>query len=233
MNKKRALFQWSGGKDSAMALQRIMQNPEYSVERLLTTINESQNRVTMHGVRRDMIQKQAEQIGLPLSILSLPDSPEMDSYNRAMYNRMSELGKEGFTHAIFGDIYLEDLRDYRVNQMQKSGFRAVFPIWNEKPAELIQQFISEGFRAVAVCTSAEKLDKSFCGREIDEAFIEDLPDEVDVCGENGEFHTFVYDGPIFKNPVPFKKGEIHYREYDSPGQPGETSGFWFCDLLTD
>lgn len=231
MKKKRAVFHWSGGKDSALALQRIMQNPDYSVERLLTTISKTRDRVTMHGVRRELIQLQAEQIGFPLSILALPDSPEMDVYNRAMNNRMSMFANEGFTHAIFGDIYLRDLRDYRENQVQKCGFEAVFPIWKNDTSILMRQFIDDGFKAVAVCTSAEKLDKRFCGREIDEDFIEDLPDEVDVCGENGEFHTFVYDGPIFKNPVPFKKGEVHYREYDSPGQPGETSGFWYCELL--
>jgi len=244
MPQKKCVFHWSGGKDSSIALQRVLQNPKYSVDCLLTTVNSVHDRVTMHGVRRELLLEQVEQIGIPLEILKLPEQPDMDEYNRLLKNKMGELKQMGYTHAIFGDIFLEDLRTYRENQMHECGFESVFPIWKEDTRILIRNFIDDGFKAITVCVKENLAGKEFAGRVIDGEFINDLPDDVDPCGENGEFHTFVYDGPIFSNPVPFKKGELTFREYDAPkedesldGHSKETDpkkmGFWFCDLLPD
>lgn len=238
MNPKKTVFNWSGGKDSAIALHQLLQNSEYSVERLLTSVNSAHDRITMHGVRRDLLELQAERIGIPLTILSLPEQPDMEEYNRLMSEKMNSLKKEGFTHSVYGDIFLEDLREYRIKQMENLGFEAVFPIWQNDTTELIHQFIDDGFKAITVCIKSDLLDKSFIGRVIDQDFVNDLPKNVDPCGENGEFHTFVYDAPFYSSPVPFQKGEIVYREYDAPksddGHSKETDpskmGFWFCDL---
>lgn len=242
MPKKKCVFNWSGGKDSSIALRKVLQNPEYSVDCLLTTINGVHDRITMHGVRRELLLDQVKQIGIPLEILELPEQPDMEEYNRCLSEKMEKLKREGYTHSLFGDIFLEDLKEYRERQMQRCGFESVFPIWKEDTSVLIRDFIEDGFKAVIVSAKSEKLDQSFAGRLIDHEFLDDLPDGVDPCGENGEFHTFVYDGPVFSNPVPFKKGELTYREYDAPkdnessdGHSTETDpkkmGFWFCDLL--
>lgn len=239
MIKKRSVFHWSGGKDSAIALHRILQDPNYSIDCLLTTINRAHERITMHGVRRDLLEAQVAEMDIPLEILELPEQPEMDEYNRLLGNKMNELKKRDITHAIFGDIFLKDLKSYRENLMQQLGFETVFPIWGEDTTNLIHQFMDDGFKAITVCVKDDSLGKEFAGRVIDKDFLKELPHQVDPCGENGEFHTFVYDGPIFSSPIPFKKGDIVYREYDSPSQSGgdvhqpENSkiGFWFCDLL--
>lgn len=239
MHIPNTLFHWSGGKDSAMALYKLLQTEEHKTVRLFTTINRKKARVTMHGVQVDLIRKQAEQIGLDLSVLELPDHPGMDLYNRLMKREMIRHQDNGFTGVAFGDIFLEDLKAYREKQMKEIGLQSVFPIWGEDTRKLMQQFINDDFRAVAVCVDSKKLGKSFAGREINQHFLNDLPEDIDPCGENGEFHTFVYDGPIFKYPVSFQQGEIIYREYDSPGSQSESDknqkkstnmGFWFCDL---
>ena len=239
MDVKRSVFHWSGGKDSSIALQRILQNPEYSVDCLLTTVNHAHDRITMHGVRRNLLEAQVAKMDIPLEILELPEQPDMDEYNRLLGDKMNELKERGITHAIYGDIFLEDLKSYRENLMQQFGFETVFPIWNEDTTKLIHRFIGDGFKAITVCVKDDPLGKDFTGRVIDTSFLNDLPDQVDPCGENGEFHTFVYAGPIFSSPIPFKKGDIVYREYDSPSQSdgdvhqpeNSKMGFLFCDLL--
>lgn len=192
----------------------------------------------MHGVHKDLIERQAREIGLPLSILELPGQPDMGLYNRMMAGHMKQLKEMGITHAAFGDINLEDLKQYREKQMEKVGLKSVFPVWGQNTKALAQQFIRDEFKAIVVSVQAGKLGKEFAGREFDQQFLEDLPVDVDPCGENGEFHTYVYDGPIFSNPIPVKKGEIIYREYDAPGastssaeDKSQKMGFWFCDLL--
>ena len=239
MPVKKSVFHWSGGKDSSIALQRILQNPEYSVDCLLTTVNRAHDRITMHGVRRDLLEAQVAKMDIPLEILELPEQPDMEEYNRLFGDKMYGLKERGITHAIYGDIFLEDLKSYRENLMEKLGFESVFPIWKEDTTDLIHQFIDEGFKAITVCFKDDLLGKDFVGRVINKSFIDELPKRVDPCGENGEFHTFVYDGPIFSSSIPFKKGNIVYREYDSPSQPdsdvhqpeNSKMGFWFCDLL--
>lgn len=194
----------------------------------------------MHGVREELMQTQADAMGIPLQKLILSHQPSMLEYEKYMFTAMEQLKKEKFTHSIFGDIFLEDLKTYRETQLAKVGMSAVFPLWKRNTTELIHEFIDLGFKTIVVCVNEKYLDKTFCGRIIDKDFINDLPENVDVCGENGEFHTFVFDGPIFKNPISFKKGEIVYKEYDAPKTPADACftqvdstsyGFYFCDLL--
>ena len=231
---------WSGGKDSSLALYHILNDKKYSVEKLLTNISSQYQRVSMHGVREELLQQQADAIGIPLQKIILPDQPSMADYEAHMMKTMKQLQEEKFTNSIFGDIFLEDLKIYRETQLAKVGITGVFPLWKRDTTELINEFIDLGFKTIVVCINEKYLDKSFCGRIIDKDFIKDLPQNVDVCGENGEFHTFVFDGPIFKNPVSYKKGEIVYKKYDAPKSAADACftkadatqyGFYFCDLL--
>src|SRR5262249_37226958 len=153
----------------------------------------------------------------PLVTLELPEQPSMSEYEIAMMDKVRWLKENGITHGVFGDIFLEDLRKYREEKLESAGINCVFPIWRKNTRQLLDVFIDEGFKAVVVCVNERDLDKSFCGRQLDETFCENLPPTVDPCGENGEFHTFVYDGPIFSKPVAFDKGDIVYRRYRAPG----------------
>lgn len=235
----KSIFNWSGGKDSALALHKLQYNENYKVERLLSSVNSSYGRVSMHGVREALLEEQAQSMGLPLQKLLLPEQPSMDEYNQLMNTTMQGLKDEGFTHSIFGDIFLEDLKKYREERLASQGFQACFPLWKRDTTELIHEFIDLGFKTMLVCIKAELLDKSFAGRVIDRDFLKDLPKTVDACGENGEFHTFVFDGPIFSKPVSFSMEETVYREYDAPKSADSDKtnsaqppmGFWFTDFL--
>ncbi|RKR05493.1 uncharacterized protein (TIGR00290 family) [Flavobacterium sp. 90] len=241
---KKAIFNWSSGKDSALALYKILQNPDFKIECLLTSVNQQFRRISMHGVRVELLEKQATSIGLPLKILQIPEMPTMEVYENVMTKTLTELKEQGITHSIFGDIFLEDLRKYREDQLAKIGFEGVFPIWKVPTHDLIQEFISLGFKTIVVCVNERYLDKSFVGRVIDQSFINDLPENVDVCGENGEFHTFTFDGPIFSEPINFEIGEIVYRKYEKPKTENSSNtacdtnstdafdyGFWYYDLI--
>lgn len=241
MNK--ALFNWSSGKDSALALYKIQQNPEFEINCLLTSVNQQFQRISMHGVRVELLEQQAESIGIPLEIMQIPEMPTMEVYENVMQKTLEKLKNKGITHSVFGDIFLEDLRQYREDKLATMGFKGVFPIWKIPTHDLIQEFITLGFKTIVVCVNEKYLDKSFVGRIIDQQFIDDLPENVDVCGENGEFHTFSFDGPIFSKPIDFEIGEIVYRKYEKPKQDSsniacdtnDTSafdfGFWYCDLI--
>ncbi|HEY8659748.1 MAG TPA: diphthine--ammonia ligase [Hanamia sp.] len=238
--KKKSFFNWSGGKDSSLALYHLLKDKNYSVEKLLTNISGDYHRISMHGVREELLQQQAAAIDIPLEKLILPHEPSMIEYEKCMSEVMTTLKKEKFTHSVFGDIFLEDLKEYREKQLATIGMKAVFPLWKRDTTELINEFIDLGFKTIVVCVNEKFLDKSFCGRIIDNDFIKDLPENVDVCGENGEFHTFVFDGPIFKNKVEFTKGEIVSRKYAAPKQQSDNCfqsvnadeySFYFCDLL--
>jgi len=235
-----SFFNWSGGKDSALALYHILKDKNYSVQKLLTNLNGQNRRVSMHGVREELLELQASAIGIPLQKLFLPDPPSMKEYEAQMLETITQLQIEKFTHAIFGDIFLEDLKSYRETQLATVGMKAEFPLWKRNTKKLVYEFIELGFKTIVVCVNDQFLDKSFCGRIIDKDFINDLPPNVDACGENGEFHTFVFDGPLFTQPVPIIKGEIVYKKYPAPktlntkeNQPsGDTEyGFYFCDLV--
>lgn len=214
----KAYMNWSGGKDSSLALYHILQQKQYTVDLLLTSVNAVHNRVSMHGVRRGLLQAQAASLGIPLATIELPEQPGMMEYETILNQKVKELKQGGFAHAIFGDIFLEDLRKYREDKLKEVGITPVFPLWKMDTRQLIHEFTGLGFQSIVVCVNEKYVDKSFCGRIIDEQFIEDLPASVDACGENGEFHTFVFDGPIFQKPIPFTKGEIVYKEYLGSGK---------------
>lgn len=216
------LFCWSGGKDSAMALYSLLQQKEFRVTALLTTVTEGFDRISMHGVRRELLHRQAQSIGLPLQEVFIPPQCVNPVYEARMEAAMQAAHKEGIRRAAFGDIFLEDLKAYREKNLAKVGMEAIFPIWKRDTRELAANFVQLGFRARAVCIDPRVLDRSFAGRELDESFFNDLPPNADLCGENGEFHTFVYDGPIFTEPVKCKSGGVVERD-----------GFIFCDLLND
>lgn len=229
MKKEKAIMNWSGGKDSALALYALQNAEKYELDGLLTTINEQFNRVSMHGLREELLDLQAERIGLPLHKIKLPFKVSMDIYNKRIGNKMQELKDEGLRHSVFGDIFLEDLRAYREKQLEQVNFKGVFPIWGKNTTELIHEFVDLGFKAVLICVNAKHLGKEFLGREIDLSLLNDLPKEVDPCGENGEYHSFVYDGPIFSKPIAFEKGDIVSRSYGNEGEGFDTE-FHFLDL---
>jgi len=232
---------WSGGKDSALCLYKAMESRKYNVTQLLTSVNYVHDRISMHGVRRSLLEAQAKSIGIPLETIELSEQPGMEEYERSMMKKISQLRDAGCTHTIFGDIFLEDLRAYRENKLQKADVTCVFPLWKINTSELVKEFIELGFRSIIVCVNEKYLDKSFCGRIIDQSFLDDLPVHVDPCGENGEFHSFVFEAPIFKEKISFSKGEIVYRKYQAPknndtchtkADPSQY-GFYFCDLLPE
>ena len=211
--KHKVYFNWSSGKDSALALYKYQKDHSQKIDKLVTTLSKDLERVSMHGLRKELLLQQADSIGIPLQIVELDADNSMESYNRKMEELVSGLKTEGFSKSIFGDIFLDDLKEYREAQLKPFGIKAVFPLWKKNTNQLMQEFIDLGFKAIVICTNSKLLDNSFCGRIIDSDFLIDLPDNVDPCGENGEFHTFVFDGPIFKKPVPFQIGEKVSRSY--------------------
>jgi uncharacterized protein (TIGR00290 family) len=222
---KRAYMSWSGGKDSALALHRILQGEEYQIDCLLTSINSDRHRISMHDVRRDVLEEQAASIGISLQTIELPEMPAAELYEQTMQRKIAALKDSGCTHAVFGDIFLEDLRQYREEKLKEMV--CIFPLWKIPSRLLVEEFIKKGFKAIVVCVNSRWLGKSFCGRPLDEAFLIDLPPGVDPCGENGEYHSFVFDGPIFRKPVPIEKGELSYKELRGPEG---AAGFYFTDL---
>lgn len=221
-------FNWSSGKDSALALHYLLQDKDVPVGHLLTTINEAQQRVSMHGVRRTLLEAQLKAIGLPYSIVSIPEQCMNTTYESIMQEAVAPLIRDGFEYAAFGDIFLEDLKHYREQQLAQVGLKGLFPLWQRDSRSIVDEFIDLGFKAITVSVNARHLDASFVGRVLDHDFIKDLPAGVDPAGENGEFHTFCFEAPYFKAPVDFTIGEKVYRTY----QDGtESFGYWFCDLL--
>jgi uncharacterized protein (TIGR00290 family) len=214
------LFCWSGGKDSAMALHELLKRDDVEVVALLTTVTEGFNRVSMHGVRRELLHAQARSIGLPLHEVLIPPQCVNPIYEARMESALRTYLADGIRKVAFGDIFLEDLRAYREKNLARVGMTAIFPIWKRDTRELIRSFRANGFRSIAVCIDTSVLDGNFAGRELDESFFAGLPPHVDCCGENGEFHTFAFDGPIFAKPIAFEIGERVDRD-----------GFVFCDLL--
>ncbi len=214
------LFCWSGGKDSAMALHALQSAQSHRVTALLTTVTEEFDRISMHGVRRALLERQAASIGLPLHAVLIPPQCVNATYEARMNEALNEHLGRGVRRVAFGDIFLEDLRVYREQNLAQIGMEALFPIWKRDSRELTHEFLRLGFQAVTVCVDPRVLDSSFAGRVLDESFFADLPPGVDPCGENGEFHTFVFDGPVFQEPIQFVIGEKVLRD-----------GFYFCDLL--
>ncbi|MBS1532870.1 MAG: diphthine--ammonia ligase [Bacteroidetes bacterium] len=235
---KKCIFNWSGGKDSALALYHCLKNPELNIKYLVTTINDAADRISMHGVRVELLEKQAESIGIPLYQVRLPEMPGMKEYDVMMKSTMERFRAEGITHAIFGDIFLEDLKNYRDARLAEAGMTGIYPLWKRDTTELINEFFDLGFETVIACTQ-ERLER-IVGKEITAELILSLPDDVDACGENGEFHTFAFKGPIFKKEINYRLGEKVFKQYAAPkdnddtcfsSTPQKPVGFWYCDLL--
>ncbi len=240
--KEKVVFCWSGGKDSALALNRILRDDRYEVVSLLTTCNEHFQRVSMHGVRLELLEAQSAAIGLPLEKIFVSQRSSNEEYQQKMSACLLAHKARGVTACVFGDIFLEDLKRWRDDNLAKVGLRGIYPLWKIDSRELIREFFTLGFGTVVCCVNDAHLGEDFVGRNIDEAFIRSLPAHVDPCGENGEFHSFAFAGPVFQRPVRYQLGEKIYRPVEAthptttPGayvcsSPRQTRGFWFCDLL--
>jgi uncharacterized protein (TIGR00290 family) len=211
---------WSGGKDSALALQSLRESDPPGPQALITTVTEGFDRISMHGVRRALLERQAQAAGLPLVAVEIPPSCSDDIYEQRMGQALAEAPLGDVATIAFGDLFLGDIRSYREARLAQIGKRAEFPLWGRDTAALAKRFIAEGFEAILVCVDPHRLDGAFAGRAFDEALLEELPNGVDPCGENGEFHTFVHAAPIFSEPVACRRGEVVERD-----------GFVFCDVL--
>lgn len=229
----KAIINWSGGKDSALALWRTGQTGTYEIETLLTSFNEANRRVSMHGVREELLDAQARQLGIGQTKLFLPEDSSMDSYRQRMADTLQPLVDTGVTHAVFGDIFLEDLRQWRETQLAKQALTGVFPLWQVDSLTLLEEFWAAGFATIVVSVNGDCLDASFCGRVLDRQFVADLPPAVDPCGENGEFHTFVYQAPYFAESIPVSAGETVTRTYHFRDAAGTevASTYFFTDLV--
>lgn len=232
--KPKAIFCWSGGKDSAMALNNILQENEVEVVVLLTTLNATHKRVSMHGVREELLDLQAGSIGLPLEKMYVSEGTNAE-YEKNMEHFLLKYKALGVTQVIFGDIFLEDLRAYRENNLAKVGLEAIFPLWKRDTKELISAFFSNGFKSIICCVNDAYLNEHHVGADLDKLFVGSLPANVDPCGENGEYHSYCYAGPIFKKEIKIKTGEKVYKpleiKTDCNTEAPVTKGFWFCDIL--
>ncbi|MDF2436708.1 MAG: hypothetical protein K0Q95_1084 [Bacteroidota bacterium] len=230
--KSKAIFCWSGGKDSALALYHVLKENEIKVVALLTTLNKKFNRISMHGVREDLLDMQAESIGIPLIKMYVEEGTNTE-YEKNMEELLLQYKEQGVDYVIFGDIFLEDLRAYREKNLEKVGMKAIFPLWKNDTAKLVREFLSLGFRTVTCCVNDAFLGEESVGAEITSKFINSLPPGVDPCGENGEYHTFCFEGPVFKKKIEIRIGEKTYRplEIKTSDETSKTKGFWFCELL--
>jgi len=224
---------WSGGKDSAFALWLLMQDPGFEVALLHTTFGEETKRVGMHGIPEKLIEMQALSIGLPLDNIYYPASGDNQAYESAINRYLDFLSLEGISHIAFGDIFLEDLKKYREDQLASKDFKAVFPLWGKDTKTLSKEFIRSGFKTLICAADADKIEDQWMGKTYDEAFLNQLKDEVDPCGEFGEFHTFCYDGPIFRNPISYRLGETVMKSYDIKKEDGSTGQkrFFFIEVI--
>jgi uncharacterized protein (TIGR00290 family) len=218
---EKVLFTWSGGKDSALALYELQSSHDHEIVSLLTTLTEDYDRISMHGVRSILLERQANSLDLPIEKVYIPKNSSNEEYEAKMREVLQKYLTAGVSSVVFGDIFLEDVRKYREENLSKIGLKGIFPIWRRDTTELAHRFIDLGFKAVITCVDSNVLDKIFIGRPFDEQFLSELSANVDPCGENGEFHSFVYDGPIFKKRVLYTKGEVVLRD----------SRFWYCDLI--
>jgi uncharacterized protein (TIGR00290 family) len=211
---------WSGGKDSALALHALLMDPAVEVRAILTTVTDGYDRVSMHGVRTELVTAQADAIGIPLWTCHIPQRATNEQYERAMLDSFMMAEREGIRAIAFGDLFLADVRVYREKLVARSALRPVFPLWGKPTTHLAREFVQCGFKAVLVCVDPRQLDVSHCGSEYDARLLDSLPETADPCGENGEFHTFVYDAPMFTRPIAAQRGAVVERD-----------GFVFCDLL--
>lgn len=219
--RDKVILSWSGGKDAALTLYELRKSKKYVVSALLTTVTEEYDRISMHGVRRVLLELQTQAVGLPLEKVLISKDTSDEEYGLKMQEVLEKCLAAGISSVAFGDIFLEDVRKYREDNLSRIGMEAVFPLWQKDTGELAQTFIDLGFEAVVTCVDSDFLDGAFVGRAFDERFLSELPLDIDPCGENGEFHTFVYAGPLFRSTIPLEKGEIVLRD----------DRFYYCDLI--
>jgi len=237
MELPKAIFCWSGGKDSAYCLHTVLSEKLFDVKYLLTTVNDEFKRVSMHGTREELLDLQTASIGIPSLKVHVKEGTN-NEYEKQMEAVLLKAKAEGIEHVIFGDIFLEDLRAYREANLAKVNMKAVFPLWKKETHEIIHDFIKLKFRTIICCVNDGYLNEEWVGREIDEAFKKELPKNVDPCGENGEYHSFCFAGPVFKKEIKISTGEKIYRPLeiklsDDCKATTEvlTRGFWFVDIL--
>ena len=218
---KKVIVAWSGGKDSAFALYEILKTTGFDVINLLTTMMQGEDRINIHSVRRVLLEQQATALGFPLEKTFIPKGASDKEYENALLKMLKRQRDNNVSSVVFGDIFLEDVKKYREQILAKAGVKGIYPLWQRDTKDLARKFINLGFKAIITSIDSNVLTKDFAGREYEKQFLSELPENVDPCGENGEFHSFVYDGPIFHERVFFKKGEIVLRE----------NRFYYCDLL--
>ncbi len=234
MKKKKVLFSWSGGKDSTLCLHLILKQNKFEVCYLLTSINGNNKRVSLHGIQQSLIEAQANSIGIPLKIIYVYEGNNIE-YEQQMEKTLLELKAEGIDTVIFGDIFLEDLRKYREDNLAKINMQAVFPLWKMNTKVLVDQFIDLGYKTITCCVNDAYLTNAHVGKLIDKIFISELPSDVDPCGENGEFHTYCFEGELFKKPILIDIKETIYKELDKKFQTPDknrkvTKGFWYSEI---
>lgn len=220
--REKVIVAWSGGKDSALALYEVLKSGSYEVLELLTTVTKDYDRISIHGVRRALLEQQAKALRIPLEEVFITKGASDAEYEGELLKTLKRHRDNGVFSVLFGDIFLEDVRKYRERILEKVGMNGIFPLWKKDTKELALKFINLGFKAIITSVDSNVLGKDFVGREYDKQFLSDLPADVDPCGENGEFHSFVYDGPIFRESVSFTKAENVLRE----------NRFYYCDLLS-
>lgn len=217
--RPRAVVSWSSGKDAAYALARAQGDSAFDVVGLLTTVTDRYERVTMHGVREGLLRRQADRLGLPLTVARIPPQCSNAQYDAAMADATARLSRDGVTHLIFGDLFLHDVRRYREDRLRGTGITPLFPLWGRPTASLVREMLDDGFRARVVCVDPRQIPARLAGRELDESFLQELPPTADPCGERGEYHSFVYDAPNFSAPIEVVPGPVVVRD-----------GFAFADL---
>jgi len=212
---------WSGGKDSAMAAYQLLASQKYEITALLTTVTEGFDRISMHGVRRELLERQADSLGIPLRKIMIPQDCTNEIYEARMREAMSRIRAQGITKIAFGDLFLQDVKKYRDEMLAHAGMTGLYPIWMRDTEELVRTFIGLGFKAILACVDTQAIDAAFAGREIDLQLLRDLPQSADPCGEYGEYHSFVYEGPIFKIAIACSTGERVLRN----------ARFNYCDIV--
>jgi uncharacterized protein (TIGR00290 family) len=220
-DKEPVVLSWSGGKDSTLAAYQLLASQKYDIAALLTTVTEDYDRISMHGVRRELLERQADSLGIPLHTVMIPKECTNEIYEARMAEAFGHFKARGIAKIAFGDLFLQDVKQYRDDRLGPAGMMGVYPIWQRDTDELVRTFMALGFKAILACVDTQAIDASFAGREIDHSLLRDLPDTSDPCGEYGEYHSFVYDGPIFKHPIACKAGERTMR----------SSRFNYCDIL--
>jgi uncharacterized protein (TIGR00290 family) len=221
--REKIVLSWSGGKDSAMAAYHLLASQRYEIAALMTTVTEEFDRISMHGVRRELLERQARSLGIPLSAVMIPKDCSNEIYETRLRESLELFKAQGIAKVAFGDLFLEDIKRYRDERLAQAGMTGIYPLWLRDTEELVRTFIGLGFKGIIACVDTNVLDAAFAGREIDHDLLRDLPESADPCGENGEYHSFVYAGPIFREEIACRTGERSMR----------TPRFNFCDILPE